>query len=913
MRAFLSHSSADKDTVIAVHDGLERESTWLDRAEIEWGDLFLERIAEGIESAADFVLFWSASAAKSEWVRIEVNMAFIQLLRTKAIRLRVVLLDMTPLPLYLRPFHVFSVAASADAAAAILEKLAPLLREPIRSARSRFVNRHEEIGRLEAAVDTPEFRAVWVFGFTGVGKTSLVEEALKRTFEGAEALHVDVTQGTGFVELALELSAGARRESLPIGLSQDQLEFQIRYSIEVLAKEGRILFLSNVQHWLDEDGRPDGPLPFILALIRNMTPFEKRPLFLTSTRRPTLDATTATRLTTFQLRGLADEHIATLVRNWYFLIHGRDLNVDDAKRIAPKLYGHPVAARLVAGLLGNQTVDFLERYPQEIVSLRRDLARVLLRDLNLSPSAERLMETLALAGVALPASVIVNTGITDEEFQQAVAQCADAGLITADLAIETHPLFRDFFWHHLHRGDYRELALRLAEATKAHLDAADRTSLEFASLLLVAFRSYGLAGNLAKARGLRRDLSGELEATAITLYNRRNYSLADEYIQHLLDENPKNWRMRLYRARIRVREERWDEADRILQEMIRERPGDIGVLHATGWSQLKQRHLQEALDIFTGIISRRDHVASLRDAAECLYRLGNTREALKLLERAKEQESENAFVLDLESQILESLREFEAAYESALLASARDPSNWQMHNRLGVIRNRQKRPHEAIPHFRKAIELDQDQFSPANSLASAYLDCGDLKAAVALFPELKTKARTPSNLALLRHTEARIALANKELDTSREILKRDIAQQHNVVPNHGLLVRVELETFDQNISDFPTIAAAALKAAQAGLDRIVSLDPSNESIQVLQNEIQIRRSAPVPSKSKGSTGASRPGLPTKPAPSVRQDTAATAQAGPGRARTPTPTAPTQSAKKAPLKPPLSPPSRPPAK
>jgi TIR domain len=103
MRAFLSHSYADKKIVVDVYDGLQKESTWLDRAEIEWGDLFVEPIAEGIESATDFVLFWSASAARSEWVRIEVNMAFIPRLRTKAIRLRIVILDNTPLTLYLRP------------------------------------------------------------------------------------------------------------------------------------------------------------------------------------------------------------------------------------------------------------------------------------------------------------------------------------------------------------------------------------------------------------------------------------------------------------------------------------------------------------------------------------------------------------------------------------------------------------------------------------------------------------------------------------------------------------------------------------------------------------------------------------------------------------------------------------------
>src|SRR5262245_35035485 len=144
MRAFLSHSSADKDIVVGVQKALEPESTWLDRAEIEWGDLFLEKIADGITSATDFVLFWSEAASKSEWVRLEINMAFIQALRRKAIRLRVVALDKTALPLYLQPFQVFSVVGSASPVSEILQKLKPLLKEPLRSVRSRFVNRHDE-------------------------------------------------------------------------------------------------------------------------------------------------------------------------------------------------------------------------------------------------------------------------------------------------------------------------------------------------------------------------------------------------------------------------------------------------------------------------------------------------------------------------------------------------------------------------------------------------------------------------------------------------------------------------------------------------------------------------------------------------------------------------------------------------
>lgn len=841
MRAFLSHSSVDKTIVIGVHKGLEAESTWLDRAEIEWGEMFLEKIAEGIASATDFVLFWSKNSSKSEWVRLEVNMAFIQALRRKAIRLRIVALDDTPLPLYLEPYQSFSVVGSTSPVADILQGLEVLLKDAPRSVRSRFVNRHDETAKIEAAVDDPDFRAICAFGFTGVGKSSAIQEALQRIFAGVSVVRIDVSEGTGFVEFALALSASVLRETLPEGLNQEELDEKIRLCVETVVQKGRFLLLSNIQHWLDEDNQSQGPLTSVLTIISSLPALSSRPVFMTSTRRPKLDVAVQDRVMQFSIRGLKDEHVAALVRNWYFAIYDKELSVGDSSRIAPKLYGHPVAARLVAGLLGNHSVDFLEKYPEELVALRRDLARVLLQDLKLSPAAEKLMETLALAGIGLPASVLVAAGSSETEFQQAVAQCANAGLITADRAIETHPLFQDFFWHRLHRSDYRQRSLDLAEALRVHIDGMDKTTPEFATLLPVIYRSYALGGEIGKASALRHDLSGELEATALTLYNRRDYQLSDQYISAVLESNPKNWRMRLYRGRIRVRQENWKEAERIFTGMLQERPHDVGVLHAMGWSQLKQRNWSKALQLFTAIIAKREHVRSLRDAAECLHRLNRNEEALEFLARAREQESENPYVLDLESRILEDIGELDAAYDSAELAAARDPLNERFQNRLGVIRAKQKRPQLAIPHFQSAIELDPDQFSPANSLAAAYLEIDEWELADGLLPELEKKARTPSDFALLAHTKGRVAFAKGQLTESKELLKAEIAASRNVIPNLGVLVRVLCALFDTNYMGFPAIASVELKEAENALNKISEIDPSNEFLDGLKRAITDRQ------------------------------------------------------------------------
>lgn len=841
MKAFLSHSSADKDLVVQVHAALSERCTWLDRAEIEWGELFLERIADGITSATDFVLFWSKKSARSEWVRLEINMAFVQALRRKAIRLRVVILDDTPLPLYLQPYHVLSVAQSESPLDEIVEALSAILAEIPKTFRSRFVNRNEEIGRIESAVDDPDTRVGWLFGFTGVGKAAVLEEALSRIFETPQIARIEVTQGTGAVELALSLNASTGQKAPAEGLDAQSINRTIREAVELLATQRKLLVLTNVQYWLDENSEPVPLLKSLLDHLEKVPSYLERPAFLTSTRRPVLGASVIGGVIPFRIAGLSDEHMVTLIRNWHSIIHVRDLSIDDARIVAPRLYGHPAAARLAAGLLGDHSANFLDEYPQQLVALRRDLGRTLLRDLALSDDAERLMEILALAGGSLPPQVIVATGFTDEQFQQSVAQCASAGLITAGGAIETHPLFRDFYWHHLHRGDYQSLALRVATATEEHLKKIEIDTPVFTSLLLTAFRSYAMGGQIGKARLIRSDLVGELESAAITLYNRRSYDLADEYVSIVLDSDPTNWRMRLYQARIRIRQERWSEADEILSGMLSERNDDTRVKHAIGWRHLRQKNFAQALSTFIEIVAQRDHVASLRDGAECLHRLGRNPEALEFLKRAKRQESENPFVLDLESRILEDLGQLNAAYDAALLASARDPHNANMQNRLGLICSKLRKGQEAVEHFTRAIELDADLFNPANSLVGALLDEGDLKSAQEVAGGLEQKSRTPRDRDLLRHTQARVLLAAGDLDESGKILEKEILANHNIVANWGLSVQLQCKRFDNYFPKFPALAGASLASAEQALVRISEIDPANDFLSKLRGDVETRQ------------------------------------------------------------------------
>jgi hypothetical protein len=70
---FLSHSSKDKGTVLAVAERLRADGlrVWLDDWEIRAGDSIPSKIEEGLEHSRVLVLCMSAQAFGSDWAQLE--------------------------------------------------------------------------------------------------------------------------------------------------------------------------------------------------------------------------------------------------------------------------------------------------------------------------------------------------------------------------------------------------------------------------------------------------------------------------------------------------------------------------------------------------------------------------------------------------------------------------------------------------------------------------------------------------------------------------------------------------------------------------------------------------------------------------------------------------------------------------
>ncbi len=467
------------------------------------------------------------------------------------------------------------------------------------------------------------------------------------------------------------------------------------------------------------------------------------------------------------------------------------------------------------------------------------MANHLISAVKLSDNTKLLMESLSIARTALPASVIAKTlQLTEEDFQFAINQASQSGFLVHGQALEAHPLLLDYFWRtSWTREDYKPHAKRLAEAVWDYAKTLARNSAQFCELLPVAVRLFALAGDQEKALEIRRDLLGELGEAAIDHYNRRNYELAEKFIEIVLSEDKTNWRMRLYKARVYIRREKWKEAEDILKGLLAERQNDKGALHALGWRYLRLRNYQEALEQFNKVIALGEHVRSLRDAAECLHEMKRDDEALNYLSRAKKIETENAYVLDLEAKIYEGKGQFDLAYDAAKIAVIRNPVDWSLQHRLGRILKVLGRTGEAVSFFEKAIELGPRHFTARSSLVDSLLDLkADTKIIRAQLHAAVRSAQTPREKEIAAHLEARCLFYEGKAGEAGRLLEDEIAKGRITTHNFSLLAEIRLFQYHKEKNTFPASAATYLGKANNAIEKGLELDKNEKTL----NDIKAR-------------------------------------------------------------------------
>jgi TIR domain len=103
-RIFLCHSSLDKPFVRKLARNLRDRgvSTWFDELELRVGDSLREKIEAAIQSSGRLAVVLSQNSVESEWVKRELNAAFVRELELKRVFILPLRIDNCDVPLFLR-------------------------------------------------------------------------------------------------------------------------------------------------------------------------------------------------------------------------------------------------------------------------------------------------------------------------------------------------------------------------------------------------------------------------------------------------------------------------------------------------------------------------------------------------------------------------------------------------------------------------------------------------------------------------------------------------------------------------------------------------------------------------------------------------------------------------------------------
>ena len=169
MKAFLSHTSSDKDLVGIVQEKLGKKNAWYDAVDIENGESIPDKINEGLRFATHYILFWSKKAQESGWVNAELNAAFVRMMANKC-KFMIFVLDSTPLPELLQPYKYDNVDKSdlENASNIIVKKI--FAYDGMETKLSEFVNRTKELGDIETAV-REGYKLIILQGILGIRLT----------------------------------------------------------------------------------------------------------------------------------------------------------------------------------------------------------------------------------------------------------------------------------------------------------------------------------------------------------------------------------------------------------------------------------------------------------------------------------------------------------------------------------------------------------------------------------------------------------------------------------------------------------------------------------------------------------------------------------------------------------------------
>lgn len=786
MKAFLSHSSLDKEIVREVANQLSRLNCIFDEKSFDSGVEFQKSIEEKLSLSTVFVFFATRNSLNSNWCKFELEQAFYSKLKGAHKRSIVFILsddvEISDLPSWLTTALIKKVTSPS----AIARDIKHRLRETAEEFQSPvFIGRSKERDLLEEVLNPIDGskppKTLAVFGLPGIGRRSLVRHVTKDLFSLHKCVEIKVEAGETLNSLCAKLADIIEPYSC-----QQELKDIVEEINSLCETEALVRVKNNIQSIMSANELPifvdSGGLTldngclcnFMNRVIESVDQLPGAYICLVLSRRISQD--NDMKLESVPVEQLSSKSSSQLLSK-LSLRSSITLSQENIRDLTDYINGYPPAAYFAVKQASTYSIDALMSDKRKLTKFSQERFISHVQDHNLTDEDIRVLKILSNYS-PLPLQCIISLYKCEESHaHDRIYELIDCSLVR----IQDGQLYRiaDPI-----KGAVNKVfgypSIKDLETVKDNLNGYidsvhDENKLEISRVL---FRlGHWLHDDNAKNNGIK--LNSDYIKLLENAYHQRNYKEAIEIGVEAVNFNPDNPRAKNFLIKALIQEENWDVAQKYLDSLY---PLDEyrNIYYLQGFLERKKGALIKAIEAYSNAQKHgRKDFTLYREFSHCYLMIEDLESAQKNINKALKIQPNNNQVIDMAARIaIKKGDENSAKNYIDQLELLDTPEHYKL--RLSSYHLAFGRPDLALKYAREAANTGgQNFFSGRVQLVKALIKTGELVEAEEELSKLRSdfpKSKNDIKIALQSSLELEKGSSSNALRIIEGFVDKDSKQ-----------------------------------------------------------------------------------------------------------------------------------------
>lgn len=716
MKAFLSHSSIDKEFVREVANKLGRIHCVFDERSFDVGDKFEDAITDHLDNSSVFIFFATKESLESFWCSFEIEQAFYAQLKEKITKSVVYVIgdgiSFDLLPSWLKSALIVNEKSPSVIARDIkhhLNKQADEFQRPI------FLGRASEREALEECLNpfdgSRSPKVISIFGLPGIGRRSLIKSAINELYSLNKYVEIEIDSGDNAnavcAKLADIIEPYSCQEELKdivneiIGLSETDAIERIIKNLGEIVKSGELPIFIDLGGAVKNDGCLQN---FLNKIIAGIEKSDNAYLILVLTRRISRD--NSQNIESIPVEQLSNKSTSQLISS-LSRRSGLSIESKNIRELTEYISGYPPAVSFAVKQASIYGVDALMNDKGKLTQFSQKRFINHIRDHDLKPSDVKVLQALSgYSPLPLSALLALYEG-SHVEAHDSIYDMIDCSLIRVQegqlykIADPIRGSVNSVFGY----AEPDVLKVVLSNLIEYVKEAQDERKLEISRVL---FRlAFYLNDSEASNSGIKlnSDYIKMLEST----YHQRKYKDAIKLGYEALKYTPEDATTRTFLIKALIQDERWEAAQEQIDDLY---PTDDykNVYFLQGFLERKRGRIQSAIDAYKESEKHnRKRFALHRELSHCYLMIGDLTLANTYIQKALEIQPNNDQVIDMAAKVaIQSGDEAKAKEYIDRLELLDTPEHYNL--RLSVFHMTFNRNAPALSAAREAVKYGGDRF-----------------------------------------------------------------------------------------------------------------------------------------------------------------------------------------------------------